>query len=116
MRPQICIVATSINTSVCRDRVGVERIVEKVMNLRHPCIAGVIGVDLPSPFRRLRIVGRHIGEHSLSKGILTSLEWWAPIAKAKAVVGLVLGLRFVHSLGLLHGHLTGNNPFLPKKE
>jgi serine/threonine protein kinase len=29
--------------------------------------------------------------------------------KAKAVAGIVVGLRFAHSLGLLPGHLTGNN-------
>jgi serine/threonine protein kinase len=29
--------------------------------------------------------------------------------KAKAVAGIVLGLRFAHSLGLVHGHLTVNN-------
>jgi hypothetical protein len=29
--------------------------------------------------------------------------------KAKAIAGLALGLRFGHSLGLLHGHLTSNN-------
>jgi serine/threonine protein kinase len=32
-------------------------------------------------------------------------------AKAKAVAGLVLGLRFAHSLGILHVHLTGRNIF-----
>jgi hypothetical protein len=30
-------------------------------------------------------------------------------AKAKAIAGLALGLRFGHSLGLLHGRLTSNN-------
>jgi serine/threonine protein kinase len=29
--------------------------------------------------------------------------------ESEAVAGLVLGLRFAHSLGVLHGHLTGNN-------
>jgi serine/threonine protein kinase len=37
--------------------------------------------------------------------------WWTPTAKAKAIAGLVLGLRFAHSFGLLHGHLTGNTVF-----
>jgi serine/threonine protein kinase len=46
---------------------------------------------------------------SLSKILSSSPEWWNPTAKAKAVLGLVLGLRFCHSLGLLHGHLTSNN-------
>jgi hypothetical protein len=41
-----------------------------------------------------------------------SPEWWTPAAQAKAIVGLVLCLRFAHSLGLLHGHLTVNKvPF-----
>jgi serine/threonine protein kinase len=35
--------------------------------------------------------------------------WWTSTVKAKAAAGIVLGLQFAHSLGLLHGHLTGNN-------
>jgi serine/threonine protein kinase len=35
--------------------------------------------------------------------------WWTSTVKAKAVAGLVLALRFAHSLGLIHGHLTLNN-------
>jgi serine/threonine protein kinase len=46
---------------------------------------------------------------SLSEIISISPEWWIPTAQAKAIVGLVLGLRFAHSLGLPHGHLTMNN-------
>jgi hypothetical protein len=83
-----------------------------MMNLRHPCIAGVIGVVLSSPLRSFQIVGVHIGGDSLSEVVLKSPEWWTPTAKAKAVVGLVLGLRFAHSVGLHHGHLTGDNVFL----
>jgi serine/threonine protein kinase len=35
--------------------------------------------------------------------------WWTSTVKAKAVAGIVLGLRFAHSLGLVHGHLTTSN-------
>jgi serine/threonine protein kinase len=35
--------------------------------------------------------------------------WWTPTVKAKAVAGIVLGLRFAHSFGLVHSHLTGNS-------
>jgi hypothetical protein len=42
---------------------------------------------------------------SLSEVISVSPEWWTPTAQVKAIVRLVLGLRFVHNLGLLHGHL-----------
>jgi serine/threonine protein kinase len=38
-----------------------------------------------------------------------SPRWWTSTAKAKAIVGVVLGMRFAHSLGLLHGHLTAKN-------
>jgi hypothetical protein len=38
-----------------------------------------------------------------------SPEWWTPPAKVKAIVGIVLSMRFAHSFGLLHGHLTGDN-------
>jgi tRNA A-37 threonylcarbamoyl transferase component Bud32 len=33
--------------------------------------------------------------------------WWT--ATAKAVAGIALSLRFAHSLGLIHGHLTSKN-------
>jgi hypothetical protein len=37
-----------------------------------------------------------------------SPEWRTQKAKAKAIGGIVLGLQFPHSLGLVHKHLTGN--------
>jgi serine/threonine protein kinase len=46
---------------------------------------------------------------SLSEVISVNPLWWTSTVKAKAVAGIVLGLRFAHSLGLLHGHLTMNN-------
>jgi hypothetical protein len=41
--------------------------------------------------------------------VSSSPEWWTPTAKAKVIVGLVMGLRFVHSFGLLHANLTMSN-------
>jgi serine/threonine protein kinase len=35
--------------------------------------------------------------------------WWTATAKAKAVAGIVLSLRFAHSLGLIHGQLNSKN-------
>jgi serine/threonine protein kinase len=103
------IVVKSINLPGCTDERDVMRRIEDLMNLRHPCIAGVIGVFLPSRLSRLQIVRKHLGGLPLSAVVLTSPEWWTPTAKAKAAVALVLGLRFAHSLGLFHGNLTGNN-------
>jgi serine/threonine protein kinase len=57
----------------------------------------------------LKIVRLHAGGGSLPKVISISPEWWTPTSKAKAIAGLALGLRFAHSLGFVHGHLTANN-------
>jgi hypothetical protein len=105
----LSIVVKSINLSGCVDNCHVESTIENLMNLCHPCIASTIGVVLPLPLKEVKIVGMYCGGCSLSEVVSRSPEWWTPTAKAKAVVSLVLGLRFAHSLGLLHGHLTGNN-------
>jgi serine/threonine protein kinase len=105
----LSILVKSINLSGCVDNYHVERTSENLLNLRHPCIASAIGVVLPSPLREVKIVGMYCGGCSLLEVISASPEWWTPTAKAKAVVSLVLGLRCAHSLGLLHGHLTGKN-------
>jgi tRNA A-37 threonylcarbamoyl transferase component Bud32 len=54
-------------------------------------------------------MGMSSGDNSLSQVVSTSPALWTPTAKTKAIVGLVLGLRFAHSVGFRHGHLTGNN-------
>jgi serine/threonine protein kinase len=59
-----------------------------------------------------QIVCLYCSGGSLSEFISFSLEWRIPTAHAKAIVGLVLCVRFSHSLGLLHGDLTVNNVFL----
>jgi hypothetical protein len=40
---------------------------------------------------------------SLAEVLVTKPEWWTSTAKAKAVAGFALGLRFAHSFGLIHG-------------
>jgi serine/threonine protein kinase len=79
------------------------------MNLRHPCIADPIGFVVSLPLQAVKIVRSYMSSSSLSEVISISPEWWTQMAKAKAVAGLVLSLWFAHSLGVLHGHLTGNN-------
>jgi hypothetical protein len=87
---------------------------DKLLNLCHPCIAAPIGFVLPdelSKSRELKIVGLYVEGISLSEVISMNPVWWTATAKAKTVVGIVLGLRFAHSLGLIHGHLNSRNIF-----
>jgi serine/threonine protein kinase len=46
---------------------------------------------------------------SLSEILSVNPVWFASTVKAKAVAGIVLALRFAHSLGLVHCHLTSHN-------
>jgi hypothetical protein len=86
--------------------------IEKLINLRHPCIIPPIGFvsRIESGSRQeLKIVRLYLEGCSLSEVVSVNPIWWTSTVKAKAVAGIVLGLRFAHSLGLVHGHLTGNN-------
>jgi hypothetical protein len=90
----------------------IEDEIENLIKLRHPCIAAPIGFVLPIESgnrRELKIVRLYLEGCSLSEVISINPIWWTSTIKAKAVAGIVLGLRFAHSLGLIHGHLTGNN-------
>jgi hypothetical protein len=85
---------------------------ENLINLRHPCIAAPIGFVFPieSDSRwELKIVRLYLEGCSLLEVISVNPVWWTSTVKAKAIAGIVLGLRFAHSLGLVHGHLTMSN-------
>jgi serine/threonine protein kinase len=82
------------------------------LNLLHPCILSPIGFIFDRELRisgELKIVGLYSEGSSLSEVISENPIWWTTTAKAKAVAGIVLSLRFAHSLGLIHGHLTSTN-------
>jgi hypothetical protein len=87
----------------------IEKAIEKLINLCHSCIASPIGFVFGVGSRELKVLRISSESESLGMVLKRSPVWWTPTAKAKAVAGLVLGLRFVHSLGLIHGHLTTNN-------
>jgi serine/threonine protein kinase len=86
--------------------------IEKLVNLRHPCIIGPIGFVFPiesdSP-QELNIIRLYCEGCSLAEVLSVRPEWSTSTVKAKIVVGIVLALRFADSLGLIHGHLTTNN-------
>jgi hypothetical protein len=89
----------------------IENAIEKSIHLRHPCIAAPIGFVCPiepGSQQELKIVRFYFEGCSLSEVISVNPIWWTSTVKAKVVAGILLGLRFAHSLGLLHGHLTGN--------
>jgi serine/threonine protein kinase len=89
--------------------------IENQLNLSHPCILSPIGFIFGSELREstvsreLKIVGLYSESSLLSEVISENPIWWTATAKAKAAAGIVLSLRFAHSLGLIHGHLNSQN-------
>jgi serine/threonine protein kinase len=80
--------------------------IEKLMNLTHPCIAAPFGFVLPTASKELTIV-RLYGRSGSLKNVLSARPlWWTPTAEAIAIAGIVLGMKFLHSFGLIHGRLT----------
>jgi hypothetical protein len=93
---------------------GIELELAKLLNLRHPCIATPIGFVFPDEMsdpQELKFVRLDMEGISLAEVVSTSPVWWTATAKAKAVAGIILGIRFAHSLGLIHGHLNSRNIF-----
>jgi hypothetical protein len=84
----------------------IEKEIDKLLNLYHPCITALIGPVFVAGSPELKSFGLSSESELLFEVIEASPRWRTPTAKAKAVAGLVLGLRFVHSLGLIHGCFT----------
>jgi serine/threonine protein kinase len=57
----------------------------------------------------LKIARPYAAGGSLAEVLSDAPPWWTPTAKAKAIAGITLGLRFAHGLGLLHGGLKASN-------
>jgi hypothetical protein len=94
------------------DKSKLENEVEKLINVRHPCISAQIGFVFPmesGSSGELQTVRLHVEFSSLAEVISSHPVWWTATAKAKAIVGLVLALRFLHSLGLFHHNLNSRN-------
>jgi hypothetical protein len=102
--------AISLSSPADLCKLGTE--IENLLNLRHPMIAPLIGCVLSigsTEQRELKTVRLYAAEGSLADVLSNPPAWWTPTAKAKAVVGIALGLRFAHGLGLLHGAVKASN-------
>jgi serine/threonine protein kinase len=109
------IVVNSMSFSESVENREIAKEIEKKVNVLHPCISVPIGFVLPaesSELRELKIVRLFVEGCSLAEVILTNPVWWTPKMKAKVIAGIALGLRFVHSFGLIHGNLNSNNILL----
>jgi serine/threonine protein kinase len=88
--------------------------IENQMNLRHPRIARLIRCGYPVESDwcwELKTMRLYVSVCSLADVLLNPPIWWTPTMKAKAVIGIALGLRFSHGHELLHGSVKASNIF-----
>jgi hypothetical protein len=106
------VVVKSISLREGLEETEIEKEIEKFINLRHPRIAGLIGFVVgieTGILQELKIARLYFEGTSLSEVVSVNPVWWTSTVKAKVVVGIVLGLRFAHSLGLFHGRLSARS-------
>jgi serine/threonine protein kinase len=81
----------------------IEREIEKLMNLTHPCIPAPFRFVLRTASKELKIARLYTRSGSLKDVLSASPLWWT--LTAIAVAGIVLGMKFLHSFGVIHGSL-----------
>jgi serine/threonine protein kinase len=94
------------------------REVESLVTLRHPCIVGIIGWSPGPKSNEGEIHLEYAPNGSLSKHLQTFRDtgirggFWTPTQIGIIICDIVLGMRYVHSLGILHRDLKPSNILL----
>jgi hypothetical protein len=83
---------SSIFLSDLNDNCLIEKEIGNLMNLDHPCIAAPIGFVFASGSQELKVLRLFSTISLLGEIVKENPVWWTPTAKARAVVGLLLGL------------------------
>jgi serine/threonine protein kinase len=102
----------SIIDSFVQERVLRE--VKSLMKFRHPSIVPLLGYDLQVDSKLLLIAMPYIGSDSL-ESVLKSPQnypWLTLTAKTIIIVGIVIGMYFVHCGGIIHRDLKPANVLL----
>jgi serine/threonine protein kinase len=102
----------SIVSSESVEKSRLDNEMENLINLRHSCVSNPIGFVFPiesSSSHKVEIFRFYFEGCSLSEVESVNPSWWTSTVKAKVISGIVLGLRFAHSHGLVHDGLTAKN-------
>jgi serine/threonine protein kinase len=93
----------------CWTQIEIENEIERLMNLRHPCVVAPLGFVVSSNWTELKLARVYGRCGSLKEVLQTSPSWWTATAKSIAVVSIALGVRFVQIVGLVCGNLKPSN-------
>jgi serine/threonine protein kinase len=81
----------------------------QLTQLKHRCIAPLIGIVLPTDSTPLQTATLYYCCGSLEVVLDKNPEWWTPTTKAKAIAGIALGMQSAHQHGIAHDSLNPNN-------
>jgi serine/threonine protein kinase len=76
--------------------------------LRHRCIAPLIGIVLPTHSMRLQTATLYYCCGSLQDVMDKNPVWWTPTTKCQAIAGIALAMQSAHEHGVAHGSLKPN--------
>jgi serine/threonine protein kinase len=89
--------------------------IEALNELRHPCIVSLKGCCLPTQNESAKILMGFLGGGTVKKllrGGIAHPKWWDSDRKVITIVGIVLGMEFIHSKGFIHRDLKLTNILL----
>jgi serine/threonine protein kinase len=83
--------------------------------LKHPFILSLKGYCLPKGKEGAKLVTEYMVNGSLKRVLALGSEaprWWTVERKVECVIGIVLGMTYIHSRGFIHRDLKPENIFI----
>jgi serine/threonine protein kinase len=91
------------------------REVESLIHLSHPCVVAIVGYSLATRTAPAQIGTRYAANGSLRDALAKSVRFLDDTGKAIVVCGIVIGMAFIHSRGVLHRDLKPENILLDER-
>lgn len=83
-----------------------EREVEIMKLLKHPCVVSLVGFSSAPP---MSLCMEFASEGTLEDALTSSPSWFDATCKLKSIIGVVVGMTFIHGKEIIHRDLKPSN-------